>query len=757
MQGHRHAAIGRISLLAVVAVLALTTAPAGRLPATALGVAAALAGASVYSSRLLSGRLRGLPTLDLVVVCLVCLGQSWTVSPNMSRDHPNWVWYAATVAVVAYQWHTTSREGATTIVVVTLAYLIGSVPTGDVAWPRALWLLVTATLSRALYLRVRQGGRQADAVRGRRERVRRTLTVHRARRTDAREHLAALHDTAASTLLMVGMGAVDGREHLPARQARRDLAVLRSARPDTTTRETAPDELLAGVVRHSGVRVAVTRSGTTPLPAGVTEALRGSVREALTNVARHAGVGDAEVRVERDADAVTVTVSDSGRGFVPADVPAARRGVSDSIVARMASVGGRAYVDSAPGRGTLVRLEWSASEPDIAASAAVEPRAAEEFAEPTADYFLHGLRVAALTIAVVTLFVWELPMLLGNIDHYASPTRQFLAFGGTVVVAAGCAVPVACRRSTDRWRLPLTIVVLAMSVLSQQGVATRDLGTPAHWTFGNPGWFALVLFLGRGVAPLVVVSTVELVPTVVSLCRADGDDSGSLSAVLFGGLVFWSGQLAIGLSAKALRRTADTAMRHAAEEERMRAEHLVSESVEHDRRQRFAALEENVVPLLERLAAGELDPRAESVRRACAVEAARLRRLFAEHDDAPDPLVHELRAAIDVVERRGVVVTLAMRGRRPALAREVRRALIDPAITALAVAEATARVTVLATVGTVTVSVVADARPKHGVLVDDRARERVSVSAMTMENRLWVEATWTTKDSREPTRDASAW
>jgi hypothetical protein len=42
--------------------------------------------------------------------------------------------------------------------------------------------------------------------------------------------------------------------------------------------------------------------------------------------------------------------------------------------------------------------------------------------------------------------------------------------------------------------------------------------------------------------------------------------------------------------------------------------------------------------------------------------ATQLRRLFAENDDVPDPLVHELSACIDVAERRGLAVSLAVSG-----------------------------------------------------------------------------------------------
>ena len=117
--------------------------------------------------------------------------------------------------------------------------------------------------------------------------------------------------------------------------------------------------------------------------------------------------------------------------------------------------------------------------------------------------------------------------------------------------------------------------------------------------------------------------------------------------------------------------------------------------------------------LLAGLAGGELDPADERVQHRCSVEASRLRRLIAEHDDAPSPLVHELRACADMAERRDVAVTLETAGTLPVVPVQVRRALTEAPIHLLAAARTQARVTVLygADDGEVEVSVVADAAP----------------------------------------------
>ena len=88
-----------------------------------------------------------------------------------------------------------------------------------------------------------------------------------------------------------------------------------------------------------------------------------AVQEALNNVARHAGARRVEVAMRLEDGTLAVTVQDDGSGFAISgdvrrlvDQPELRglRGLRE----RTERSGGRCVVSSAPGRGTLVRLEW---------------------------------------------------------------------------------------------------------------------------------------------------------------------------------------------------------------------------------------------------------------------------------------------------------------------------------------------------------------------------------------------------------------
>jgi signal transduction histidine kinase len=93
-----------------------------------------------------------------------------------------------------------------------------------------------------------------------------------------------------------------------------------------------------------------------PLSVTQVDALAGAAGEALTNAGKHGRARRAVVYVEPDDDGgVFCSVKDDGVGFDPAVVPEGV-GLTRSVRARVADVGGRVEVRSAPGDGTEVCL-----------------------------------------------------------------------------------------------------------------------------------------------------------------------------------------------------------------------------------------------------------------------------------------------------------------------------------------------------------------------------------------------------------------
>ncbi len=91
------------------------------------------------------------------------------------------------------------------------------------------------------------------------------------------------------------------------------------------------------------------------LPPKVELVLYRIAQEALTNAAKHAGATAATVTLVREPGAVSLTVSDDGRGFDPGRVASAGPGMGLlSMRERAELVGGSLMLASAPGSGTAV-------------------------------------------------------------------------------------------------------------------------------------------------------------------------------------------------------------------------------------------------------------------------------------------------------------------------------------------------------------------------------------------------------------------
>jgi len=104
-----------------------------------------------------------------------------------------------------------------------------------------------------------------------------------------------------------------------------------------------------------GVRVDVVTVGDTQLDEAL-GALIGATREAVVNAAKWSGAEVVSIYAEVEPGEVSVFVRDRGKGFDPKTVATDRKGLSESVYARMRRNGGSASVRSAPGEGTEVTL-----------------------------------------------------------------------------------------------------------------------------------------------------------------------------------------------------------------------------------------------------------------------------------------------------------------------------------------------------------------------------------------------------------------
>jgi signal transduction histidine kinase len=176
----------------------------------------------------------------------------------------------------------------------------------------------------------------------------------------------ALHDGPLSILTAIASGGLDHHDDEVRRQCAVSANLLRGLISDDPM-STLTDLSIALTKAGSdyavhGLRVHYQFSELpADLPPTVVDALSGASREALNNIAAHAGTDRAWLTARADGsqtgNGVTVIIVDQGSGFDPATTPLGR-GLSDSITGRMADVGGDAAVDSMPGQGTRVELRW---------------------------------------------------------------------------------------------------------------------------------------------------------------------------------------------------------------------------------------------------------------------------------------------------------------------------------------------------------------------------------------------------------------
>jgi signal transduction histidine kinase len=183
--------------------------------------------------------------------------------------------------------------------------------------------------------------------------------LERIRAQERADMAARVHDSVLQTLALVQRSAGDPKR--VAGLARRQERELRSwlygdrSAQDSETLHGSLEDMLLDVEELHGVRVDLVQTGDVALDHRL-EALVLAAREAVTNAAVHAGVEEISVFVEAGADEIAVYVRDRGAGFDRAGVAPDRRGIAESIEARMRRQGGVATVRSAPGEGTEIEL-----------------------------------------------------------------------------------------------------------------------------------------------------------------------------------------------------------------------------------------------------------------------------------------------------------------------------------------------------------------------------------------------------------------
>lgn len=330
----------------------------------------------------------GLMAIDLALTIGVCLLIRRLVAPEVLPGEVSWVAILASTSVIVAQLILPAGGSVPAGLLVAGAYGYGAHLAGAdaEAVDHASTLLLQTACAAALAAVTRRSSRHADAAFTSYQQAVRAALTARAARAAERQQNRDLHDTALATLTMVGLGGVTGQSALLRERAAADLRTL-AALSDTEpgagstagTQLDDPDPAVvpgkgggthrdpAGVALDTRLRELLgrlpqlrvdARLAPCVVPPSVAEAVTHSAAELLSNVLRHAPDATAELRLTERDGTVLVEVTDDGPGFDPTRVPRHRYGLRESVHGRMAEVGGWARVESVPGRGTRVRLEW---------------------------------------------------------------------------------------------------------------------------------------------------------------------------------------------------------------------------------------------------------------------------------------------------------------------------------------------------------------------------------------------------------------
>ena len=205
---------------------------------------------------------------------------------------------------------------------------------------------------------------------------------------EERQRLARnLHDAVNQSLFSAGLIAEvlprlwernpeEGRQSLEdlrrlTRGAQADMRLLLAElRPSTLTDAKLGELLLLlgnALAGRTNIPIHVTVTGSDALkeqrvlPADVQVALYRLCQEGLTNIAKHAGASQVDIRLHYERGAVELRIQDDGRGFDIKQTPPGHYGLS-MMRERAAAVGAELSITSQPGHGTEIVIHWVESQ-----------------------------------------------------------------------------------------------------------------------------------------------------------------------------------------------------------------------------------------------------------------------------------------------------------------------------------------------------------------------------------------------------------
>ena len=604
-----------------------------------------LAAVAAWSAlRLITRSLKlALLAMDVAVVIAVCLA-----IPLLTDDARFYLTDSAPqaiagTAVISVAVAVPLRMSLPTTLAIALSYAVGAAEVigwGQVGSVLAVYYFAlqwtTSVLIRLMLLRVAAA---VDTARESRESADAQRRIDEAVRDFDREQLSLLHDTVASTLLMVGQGVALTPARLAA-QARRDLEVLEAGPWRPVDGHVDLVAALSDVTAHVRTPVHVHGRIHAWVDGDTAHAVIACCREALNNVDRHASARSCTLEIGGES----ISIVDDGIGFDAAAVTG--HGLAHSMTARLHRIGGTVVVQSELEVGTRIEIRWPTKRSSLGERLDV-------LSDP--DRLIARIRViyaAALAVYAVANLLTTVPY---AIAHTGTVSQLVLA-----VIAAACPIASMGARRLPAGVMWTLLALLALVTIAQPlSLSPSAIGTQADWVQGGIGWCVLPLVLTmplrRGVGIVIAFWLTGAVLEV--LLRGDpetwvniGLGTGSILGVQLFALIF------DGLMRGALLHV------HADVEARKKliVNTQVIHTVAEQYRRRYTDLIADVVPLLQDLSVGGTV--GDDLQHRAAHQSRRLRALFASPLTDEAALTARLRNVAEANQRPGADVTVEVCG-----------------------------------------------------------------------------------------------
>jgi signal transduction histidine kinase len=177
---------------------------------------------------------------------------------------------------------------------------------------------------------------------------------------------ALIHDKVLTTLLLAGKAQSPEESAAVAAMAITAITKLNETQLSNSGGTISGASFFAALekialTQEPNLQVSRSSIESVDLPEHVASAVTEAMLQAIVNSQQHAGSKvERELYLKGHRGGFKVVVKDNGRGFRMSRVPKNRLGVRVSIIERLENVGGRAFIDSRPGAGTSIILEWGA-------------------------------------------------------------------------------------------------------------------------------------------------------------------------------------------------------------------------------------------------------------------------------------------------------------------------------------------------------------------------------------------------------------